>query len=486
MSEGKIRPGHRAWGRFRTGAIGQLMSAPPEEGELGAAIGKLAEKEWVHPLTGERTRFGASTIERWYYGARAADDPVSVLSRKIRKDQGTHPSLSAGLGEKLRKQHKEHPNWTYKLHADNLAVIAESSPELGTAPSYSSVRRYMKATGLVRRRLPKKRTAGAEEAATRLEQREVRSYESEYVNALWHYDFHEGSRKVLMPSGEWRPPQLFGALDDRSRLACHLQWYLTEDAENAVHGLSQAFQKRGLPRIILSDNGKAMTASETVGGLRDLGIEPDTTLPYSPYQNGKQESFWGQVEGRLLPMLEGVQDLTLEQLNEATQAWVELEYNRMVHSETHQTPMARYLAGPSVGREAPSSGRLRELFTRKVTRVQRRSDGTVSLSGVHFEVPSRFRHLRVLHVRFAKWNLRHVYLVDPTSDLVLAAMYPLDKAANADGLRRTFENAPPAEPRPETGMAPLLRKYMAEYAATGLPPAYVPQARQNDGKETES
>jgi putative transposase len=41
---------------------------------------------------------------------------------------------------------------------------------------------------------------------------------------------------------------LFGVLDDRSRLACHLQWYLSESAENIAHGLSQAFLKRGLPR----------------------------------------------------------------------------------------------------------------------------------------------------------------------------------------------------------------------------------------------
>ena len=42
-------------------------------------------------------------------------------------------------------------------------------------------------------------------------------------------------------------PVLFGVLDDRSRLACHLQWYLHENAEDVVHGLSQAIRKRGLP-----------------------------------------------------------------------------------------------------------------------------------------------------------------------------------------------------------------------------------------------
>ena len=32
-------------------------------------------------------------------------------------------------------------------------------------------------------------------------------------------------------------------------------------------------------------------------------------------------------------MLEGVTDPTLGQLNEATLAWIEIEYNRTVHSE---------------------------------------------------------------------------------------------------------------------------------------------------------
>jgi hypothetical protein len=42
---------------------------------------------------------------------------------------------------------------------------------------------------------------------------------------------------------------------------------LTENAENVAHGLSQAFQKRGLPRSALSHNGAAMTAAEIVEGL---------------------------------------------------------------------------------------------------------------------------------------------------------------------------------------------------------------------------
>ncbi len=40
-------------------------------------------------------------------------------------------------------------------------------------------------------------------------------------------------------------PRVLGILDDRSRLCCHLQCYLDETADSLIHGLSQAFHKRG-------------------------------------------------------------------------------------------------------------------------------------------------------------------------------------------------------------------------------------------------
>ena len=229
---------------------------------------------------------------------------------------------------------------------------------------------------------------------------------------------------MLTARGEWVTPILFGVLDDRSRLACHLQWYLSETAEIIAHGLSQAFQKRGLPRAALSDNGAAMTAAEINQGLNRLGILHQTTLPYSPYQNAKQEAFWGPVEGRLMAMLEHVPDLTLSFLNEATQAWVEHEYNTRVHSETSEAPVRRFLAGPAVTRPSPDSNTLRLAFTRSDTRTQRKSDGSIVIEGRRFELPSRYRHVTRVEVRYAGWDLAHVHLVDARTGAVLTRLYP--------------------------------------------------------------
>lgn len=466
-------PQRDRWARLRFSIIGPLLAAPPAPQELSAALSALAAKAWRHPLCGLDVRFGVSTLERWYYTARTAVDPVAALRNRLRGDIGRFPSLTRAAIDALRTQYREHPGWTMQLHFDNLRVTLAGADS--PLPSYPTVRRFLKAQGMLRQARPKRATDGALLARDRLEQLEVRSFEVDHVSALWHLDFHHGARKVLTRSGAWVKPMLLGVIDDRSRLVCHLQWYLDETAESLVHGLSQAFMKRGLPRALMTDNGAAMLADETVTGLAALGIVHQTTLPYSPYQNAKQESFWGRVEGRLMAMLEGEQSLTLDLLNQATQAWVEHEYHRTHHCEIDATPLERYLAGPNVRRECPDTQALCAAFRVEVARRQRRSDGTVSLEGSRFEIPARYRHLARAHLRYARWNLTRVDLVDPRTGAVLCPVKPLDKSANADGQRRRL--APVTtdlSPLPPCGMAPLLRQLLAEYAATGLPPAYLP------------
>jgi len=476
---------HERWARFRFSVIGPLLAAPPERGELQEQLKSLAAKKWHHPISGQRVQFGLSTIERWFYTARnEKKDPVQALRRKIRSDNGQHPSLTPKFRELLINQYRQHPNWSYQLHADNLAVLIEKEPTLGAPPSYASVLRFMKVQGLIKRpRRGPVHSPGAQATEHRIETREIRSYESQYVNALWHLDFHHGSLRVLLDRGHWVYPLLLGIIDDHSRLCCHAQWYLAEGAEELCHGLCQALQKRALPRALMSDNGSAMLAAETTEGLARLGIVHETTLPYAPFQNGKQESFWNGIEGRLLPMLEGVADLTLARLNEATLAWIEMEYNRSVHSELGQAPLQRYLHHRDVGRPSLSSAELKIAFTAEVDRTQRRSDGTFSLKGIRFEIPSRYNHFQRLDVRAAFWDLSHVHLADPKTGAILCRLFPLDKNKNAQGGRAAKGSsmdkpAATVSPAPSS-MAPLLQKLIQQYATTGLPPAYLPKHPSN-------
>jgi putative transposase len=235
----------------------------------------------------------------------------------------------------------------------------------------------------------------------------------------------------------------------------------------------------------MSDNGAAMTATEITEGLARLGILHQTTLPYSPYANGKQETLWGSVEGRLMAMLEGVDDLSLARLNEATQAWVEQDYNRKHHSEIDDTPLAHFLAGPAVTRPCPDAAALRLAFTRTERRTLRKSDCTAAIEGRRFEIPNRYRHFSILEVRYAAWDLTQVHLVDSHTGTVLCRLFPQNKAANASGRRRSLQpviaQPVPLSPPPARGIGPLLARMIDRQAATGLPPAYLPK---DEGDET--
>ena len=244
---------------------------------MGAALLALATKTWRHPVTGLDVRFGASTIERWYHRVRRAADPVAALKDALRGDEGGFPCMTPVACRTLTRQYREHAGWTAQLHLDNLRVACKDSDS--AVASYATVRRYLRAQGMHRQARPIRATAGGIAARDRLEQLEVRSFEVEHVSALWHLDFHHASRKVLTRAGVWVKPMLLGVIDDRSRLVCHLQWYLDETAQSLMHGLCQAFMKRGLPRALMTDNGAAMLSEEVTSGLARLGVVHQTTLP---------------------------------------------------------------------------------------------------------------------------------------------------------------------------------------------------------------
>lgn len=478
MSDPQL-PMWQRWAQFRFSVIGELLSCPPPQGELQQAISQLAQKSYRHPIDSNRLiRFGPSTIERWYYKAKTASDPIAVLGRKIRSDAGVRWSMPEALLQALKAQYENYPRWNVQLHYDNLKAMAKEQGCLKDVPSYKTVLRCMRENGWLKTNEPAQPTDGQLQAAKRRQNREIRGFEVSHVHGLWHLDFHQAKIRILDNKGTWHRPVALAIVDDHSRLCCHLQLYLAETAECLIHGLSQAFMKRGLPRALMTDNGAAMLAEETRRGLERLGIDHQTTLAYSPYQNGKQETFWGQLESRLMELLRGIENLELPFVNQAAQAWVEQDYHRKYHREIKTTPLNRLFNGTDVSRPVPDSDALRLVFTRRITRRPRRSDATVVVDGIRYELPFRFAHMSSVILRAPGWDKSQMVLVDPDTDAPLARLLPQDKTKNASGKRRLIQpNGNPAAPVPSTDrpLPALLRKWIADYAATGLPPAYIPK-----------
>ncbi len=441
-----------------------------------ALLERLSLRDWEHPTRGGRVRFSVSTIERWYYRARSAgQDPVRALRRRVRSDAGRARRVPPPLMAALRDQYGAHPSWSVQLHHDNLRALAGADPSLGPMPSYATLARVMRAAGLERRR---RRRFGNEPGRPAVEEREVLRYEVSRSHALWHADFHHaGTCRVLTASGEWRTPILLSFLDDHTRLGCHLQWYLGETAEIFVHGLTQAFMKRGVPGSILTDRGSAMMAGEVREGLHRLGVLQRQTMARSPWQNGKREVLFAQAGGRLMAMLENVETLTLRDLNDATVTWLEREYHRRAHRGTGVTPLQRLAGSEDASRPCPGGDGLRAAFRIGVRRRVRRSDGTVTVENVRHRLPPPWRHLREVDPPIARWDLSGVDMVDGRTGDRIRTLRPVDLRRNADGIRRRTgrgDGGGDADSAAGSGPAPLLRRLRDERDATGLPSAWLP------------
>lgn len=479
---------HQIWAEFRFSVIGGLLASPPKKGDLQMEIEKLSQKKWKHPINGELIQFGFSTIEYWYYQARNEKMyPVDILRTKIRSDVGQFKSICQKVKDLIRVQYSKHKAWSYQLHVDNIKVVMEKEGK--QTPSYWTIHRFMKQRGYFKKKRMKKKYF-SNKLTESFEKKETRSFENEYTNGLWHADFHHCSQQIMTKNGKWETPIVVAIMDDHSRLACHVQWYLSENTKNLVHSFSQAVLKRGLPRSFLSDNGASFVSKEFTHGMKRLGIQLENTLPYMPNQNGKQERFFGTLEKRLMDMLENKKDLTLKELNDYTVVWVEKEYNRSNHDEIKCSPVERFSKDKDVSRSAPTLKELQICFGREETRRQRRTDGTISLKGKRYEIPSKYLVLETIYIRYAEWDLSLVHMVDQRTGKILERIFPVDKAKNANQNRKLIsdENADDSIVTKESDnksdaknteskddVAPLLKKYMEEYQENGLPMPYLPQ-----------
>jgi len=196
-------------------------------------------------------------------------------------------------------------------------------------------------------------------------------YEADRPNQRWIGD-------VLV--GPWVPhprqagslqARLFLLVDDHSRLLVHGSWCTRENTRAGQQVLRAAIQRRGLPEQIYFDNGAPFANAALERTCAVLGIHLIHSRPYSPEGRGKQERLNRVIRERFLleAELAGIPDM--DQLNDRFLAWTESYLNCRVHTETGQTPIARFQAqGPP---RAVDPQLLREAFRwsclRRVTRT---------------------------------------------------------------------------------------------------------------------
>jgi len=118
----------------------------------------------------------------------------------------------------------------------------------------------------------------------------VRSFERACPNDLWQTDI-----MTFMLKGQYRV-YLIGFMDDNSRFMVGWGLYRFQKADNVQEVFRAAIEKRGMPKEVLSDNGRQYHSwrgsSKFTTMLTKLGIRHIRSRPYHPQTCGKIESFW--------------------------------------------------------------------------------------------------------------------------------------------------------------------------------------------------
>lgn len=355
----------REIGLFWYALIRGVADASLTTRQRGPLVRELSEQEHLGPF-GDRVRVSRVTLDRWIRTWRAGGFDALVPSSR-----NSEPHTPASVLELAAALKREVPGRT----AAQVAVIL--SEHAGWAPSARTLQRHFARLEL------NTRPDGTPPAA-------FGRFEAAAPNDRWTGDALHG------PVVAGRKTYLFAFIDDHSRALTGYRWGHSEDTVRLEAALRHGMSARGIPRVVYLDNGSAMVSKQLLRALAVLGVQLTHSKPGQPAGRGKIERFFRTVREQFLVELAApgalakVQDLT--QLNELFTAWVETVYHRRVHSETGQSPLARFTAaGPPV---APSAAALREAFLWSESRLVAKT-ATVSMYGNTYEVDAALVGRRV-------------------------------------------------------------------------------------------
>jgi putative transposase len=160
-------------------------------------------------------------------------------------------------------------------------------------------------------------------------------------------------------------------------------WVTHENARAGQHVLRAAIARRGIPEVIYLDNGAPFSAGVLARSCAVLGIRLVHSRPYRPQGRGKVERLFRFIRERFLVEIEATGVASLAELNDKFAAWAESVANTRVHTETRETPIARFLSqGPPA---AADPALMAEAFRWSALRVVSKT-ATVSLAGNRYAV----------------------------------------------------------------------------------------------------
>jgi putative transposase len=397
----------------------------------GRVVRAIAARSHAGPFGGQHS-YSRDTLDRWIRRYRAGG--FDALAPSTRQPGARIDTPVLELAVALKRENLD------RTAAQVVRILKASA---GWSPSESTLLRLFHRHDLIR---------PPAQGGTAVFGR----FEAAVPNERWVGDALHGPRVGS------RKTYLFAFLDDHSRLAVGYRFGFAEDTVRLAAALQPALAARGIPGSVYVDNGSVFVDAWLLRACGKLGIRLVHSTPHRPQGRGKIERWFRGVRDQFLVEVSDstagelaerglTQAGALLELNALFTAWVESQYHHRVHSETGQTPLARWDDGWQTAGHGPvmaSPDALTAAFQwceqRTVTKT-----ATVSLHGNTYEVQAALVGCKVELV-FSPFDLQHIQVHYRGAHYGRAVPFRITRHAHPKARPETAQ-----EPVPNTGIAYL-------------------------------
>lgn len=340
-------------------------------------------------------RYSPKTLQGWLNAYRKGG--IEALKPGHRSDRGKSRKVDLVIAEKIREKRAALPRITSILLYEELVSDQVILPE---KVSLATFYRFLAAH-------PELASGQSSEDTS---EKELKRFSRQYVNELWQTDTMYGP--YIRVGKRKKQTYLMAFIDDASRLIVHAEFFLDQKFSSLRVALKEAILKRGIPKMIYTDNGKIYRTGQLELMAANLGCSLIHAEPFTPTSKGKIERFFHTVRSRFLTRIDPSQLLSLEELNLKFWQWLEEDYQRKRHSALDMSPLDFFMSQASHVKLFPSPHLLEEVLLLRVNRKVHH-DATLSVETILYETDLSLANTRV-EVRYdPEW------LLSPSKPLLL-------------------------------------------------------------------
>jgi transposase InsO family protein len=266
--------------------------------------------------------YAPKTIGQWY--SDYIKGGIDALKPAPRSDRGTSRVLSPEMCESILNKLKEYPKAPATVIYDQLI---EGHAFLKKDASIATVRRFIR----------ENRIAAGEGTPKTQKLR----FGMEHVNELWMTDIMYGP---YVGTKKKQATYLLAYIDDASRLITHAEFYLSQDMASLRNSFRDAVLRRGLPKVLYTDNGKIYRSQGFEYLCANIGVTLLHHAVGAAHQKGKVERFFHTVRLRFISILKSGDLESIDTLNEKFGAWLQNDYQKRPHEGlSGDTPLDFFL-----------------------------------------------------------------------------------------------------------------------------------------------